>query len=411
LAKLLLLALLALLSFAANAATINAASCTDAAMDTALTSAAHGDTINVPTGNCDWSSIAVDKAVTVVGGGSSTSGTVITFTAEHALTVTKQSAGLIVFKNFRFLTAQAVRSILVQGSWQGTEPVIFQDSYWDQGEYRDFFFVAVAGGFIFSGNTAVGPRDPYAGAAMFHFKDTTNTDSWTTADTLGDRDTDGKDNLYIETNSFSGFNAAGLLDCDDNCRLVLRYNTMEYTGYNSHGNDTSSYGTRHFEIYENDFTYPDPNWNGANVPGGWVWIRGGTGVVFNNAFANITGSWWGDKTECFIHIRGAEDVRPQGACGSTSYPVPHQAGRNHNGTSEFTDPIRFWNNTGTLSIVDDWNWGNPCGFTWSDFFQWGRDAYNNGTSRPGYTAYTYPHPLLGGAAPSAPTGFRLVDLQ
>jgi hypothetical protein len=380
-------ALLLFCAATAQSATINAPSCTDAAMDAALLSAAHGDTINVPAGICSWSSVAVNKAVTIIGGGNGAGGSVITFTAEHALTVTKQSAGLVRIRNFRFITTQAVRSILVQGSWLGTEPVIFQDSYWDQSTGLDFFFVNVAGGFIFANNTAVGPSTPYAGSAMFHMKDINSPNSWTTADTLGSRDTTGKNNLYIESSTFTGFNSAGLLDCDDNCRLVLRNNTFAYTGYNSHGWDTSPYGTRHFEIYNNAFTYPNPNWDGGNV-NQYIWIRGGTGVVFNNSFVDITGSWWGNKNEVIISIRGAEDARPQGTCAATSYPVPHQAGRNHNGTSEFTDPIRFWGNTGTMVIAEGWLWGNPCGFTWSTFFQWGRDAFNNGTSRPGYTPYT-----------------------
>lgn len=91
--------------------------------------------------------------------------------------------------------------------------------------------------------------------------------------------------------------------------------------------------------------------------------------------------------------RGAEDIRPQGSCASVSYPVPAQIGQNYNGTAYFTDPIYIWGNTGAQEMNADWGWGNPCGLTFSDFWQEGRD-YVLGTAKPSYTAYTYPHPLV-----------------
>ena len=125
-------------------------------------------------------------------------------------------------------------------------------------------------------------------------------------------------------------------------------------------------------------------------------------MIFNNQFSDIAGSCWGNKPEIKFSIRAAEDVRPQGSCANTKYPAPHQLGQNYNGSSYFTDPIYIWGNTGTMAVSAAWNWGNPCGFTFSTFFQWGRDAVNNGTPRPGYTQYTYPHPLRSGNSMPAP---------
>ena len=226
---------------------------------------------------------------------------------------------------------------------------------------------------------------------------------------MGTHDTNGTLNIYIEDNTFYG-QSNGTIDCDDNCRVVVRYNTFTYGGFNSHGSNIYPYGMRHFEIYNNSFLYPNPNSDIANV-NQYIWIRGGSGVIFGNSLTNINGSWWGNKPEVRLSLRGAEDLRPQGTCAQVSYPVPHQLGQNNNGTSDFTDPIYFWGNTGTLGITEDWAWGNPCGFTWSTFFQWGRDGVSGSTAKPGYTPYPYPHPLVQGAVSLvlvAPTNLRIV---
>jgi hypothetical protein len=212
-------------------------------------------------------------------------------------------------------------------------------------------------------------------------------------------------NIYIEDSTFTGGTNQGI-DCDDACRMVNRHNVFNNSESNSHGADTSTFGMRHFEIYNNQFNNSRDSSQLSNENQA-VWIRGGTGVIYNNAFADLAGNFWGNKPEIRLNIRGAEDVRPQGSCGQVSYPVTRQLGQNYNGSAYFTDPMYLWGNTGTVGISADWGWGNPCGFSWSTFFQWGRDGVNNGTAKPGYTAYTYPHPLVSGGAPTAPTNFRV----
>lgn len=54
----------------------------------------------------------------------------------------------------------------------------------------------------------------------------------------------------------------------------------------------------------------------------------------------------------------------------------------------------IWGNVGTTAYFAGWNWGNSCGLEFNDFFQWGRDAFNDGTVRPDHEPYTYPHPLV-----------------
>jgi hypothetical protein len=78
------------------------------------------------------------------------------------------------------------------------------------------------------------------------------------------------------------------------------------------------------------------------------------------------------------------------------------------------EPFYIWNQTFT-PIVSDFGSqqgscsGAPVGFdTSSNYLVQGRD-YFVGTPKPGYTKYTFPHPLRSRAgAPSPPTNLRII---
>ena len=394
------LALLALLPFFAKtsiAATINASSCSQSNVAAAISSAANGDVVQVPAGTCNWSGLSIAKPIHLKGAG--VGKTNITVSGN---TVTKQSAGVVRVTDFSFSKSgggNASVGFTVSGSWKNSQPVIFQnDAFTINGS--GLFRVNVAGGFIVAGNAFTGAWDD----SFLKLKNSNDTESWAMADTFGTRDTNGTLNIYVENNTFYGGTNQGI-DCDDAARCVYRYNTLTYSSFNSHGWDTSPVGARHFEVYNNKFMHDGGTSQIANQ--NWaIWIRGGTGVIYSNQIANLAGSYWGDKAEINLSIRGAEDARPQGSCSSVKYPAPRQLGQNHNGSSYFTDPIYIWGNTGTVGIEAGWNWGNPCGLTWSTFFQWGRDAVNTGAPKPGYTAYPYPHPLTQGGSTSVPAALQ-----
>lgn len=369
------------------ASTLNAKSCAQADVSSAISSAAVGDTVQVPTGSCSWSGLVIAKSIYLKGSGVGNSN--ITLSGNN--TVTKQSNGIICISDFSFSKnngGNESKGWTVNGSWKNTEPVIFQDNSFVINQ-SGLFRLEVAGGVIIARNTFTGGWDD----SFIQPKDDNDSgNSWGMADTMGIKDATGKINHYIESNTFYGGTNQGI-DCDDSARCVYRYNKLTYSSFNTHGMATSPKGVRHFEVYNNEFIHNGETSQIANQS--WaIWIRGGTGVIYNNNIANIAGSYWGDKAEIKFSIRGAEDARPQGSCSNVKYPVPRQLGQNYDGTNYFTDPIFIWGNTGTVEIDAGWNWGNPCGLTWSAFFQWGRDAVNTGTPKPGYTPYTYPHPLL-----------------
>jgi len=413
---------------AAEAQTVNAASCSSTDVQNAINTAVAGGTVSVPAGNCTWSNlVTLSKAITLNGAGAGV--TKITLgSLSPIFQITKQTNGVTRISNITFVAgpnnAVFPFGINVGGPWPNGQPVIFQNDAFVTVS-SDMIGVATPGGVILSHNTFNGTWD----TRLIVIKDT-GTTSWTTADTMGSRDTSGWNNIYIEDNQFVG-GSNGITDCDDSCRMVVRHNTFgangqDSGGINSHGEDSSPQGMRHFEIYNNSFLFPDKSCAAGNSSlsniNQWIWIRGGTGVIFNNNFDHLQSTCWGTKTEVRLSLRGAEDDRPQGTCSQVTYPVPHQLGQNHNGTSSFTDPIRFWGNTGTvISVSGGWTWNNPCGFNWNTFFQWGRDGENaslllpillsltggsvsglGGSPKPGYTAYTYPHPLVQGSSSSNP---------
>lgn len=390
-----------------QAATRTAASCSQSAVSSAIAAANNGDVVQVPAGSCSWSGLSISKAIHLQGAG--VGQTRITLTGNN--TVTKQPAGITRVSGFTFTKSgggNASKGWTIRGSWQGAEPVVFQDNAYsisDSGLFR----IEVAGGVIIANSTFTGAWDD----SFLQLSDTADSGgSWSTADTIGARDTQGRLNIYVETNEFVGGTTQGL-DADNASRLVYRYNIADRSSVNSHGMDTSPVGVRHFEIYNNRFEHPGGSCSTPTCNQSWlVLMRGATGVITDNEFVDIAGSYWGDKREIHFWIRGAEDVRPQGSCSNVRYPVPRQVGQNHNGTSYFTDPIRIWNNTGPQVIDAGWNFGNPCGLNFSDFWQQGRDYALS--ARPGYVKYTYPHPLLGGTttppptSPAAPTNLRII---
>ena len=420
-------------------AQVTAQSCSSTDVQAAINSASAGQTVSVPAGNCTWgsNSVAINKAITLNGAGQGV--TNILVNSNPSVNITKQTGGPTRIKNLSFTGTSAnvvPHFIAVGGPWPNGQPVIFQNVTFNAngGTMVD---VGTPGGAIFSHIAFVGTWDN----ALVTIKDPGETTSWHTPDTLGSKDTTGFANVYIEDSTFIG-GSNGVTDCDDSCRMVVRHNTFGFGGRdsggpNSHGQDSSPQGMRHFEIYSNSFLFPDKTCTAGNSSlsntNQFIWIRGGTGVIYNNNFDHLSSTCWGTKTEIKLSNRGAEDDRPQGTCSATHYPVPHQIGQNNNGSSDFTDPIWFWGNNGaTISVSGSWGWGNPCGFDWNTFFQWGRDGSNSslnlsllslsvngvsvsglgGSPKPGYTAYTYPHPLAQGSAsasaPAAPSNLSAI---
>lgn len=180
--------------------------------------------------------------------------------------------------------------------------------------------------------------------------------------------------LYIEDNNFKNvtsgdpayFWGGSAVQGYYGSRTVFRYNFVEMATVDMHGTP-GMVGARWWEVYENTF-YVVPTGDLDKAIG----MRGGSGVIFNNR-----------KTGRTDYKAGITLYEEDGG-----YPALYQIGR---GKNQAADPAYVWGNDSSMNVGSG-----------SSNVQAGRDFILG--AKPGYAPYTYPHPLVSGAAaaPSAP---------
>jgi hypothetical protein len=235
--------------------------------------------------------------------------------------------------------------------------------------------------------------------------------------------------VYIEDNTFTGTGLGGT-PAADSCyggRLVFRHNSLINQNVVFHGTDSTgrARSVRSYEIYDNDFYAPD-----YMMDVGFR-IRGGTGVFWGNTLhgngntfpyhgyknaivceyfrseqnyqpwglANGQNPWDQNSDQsghltldqpgaglCLDQIRGNPPINQR--TGSAAWP------------RQQAEPIYVWSNNWTPVPNNPGALINPV----TASIQLGRDIIDNGnTPMPGYTPYTYPHPLVTGGGTPTPT--------
>jgi hypothetical protein len=223
------------------------------------------------------------------------------------------------------------------------------------------------------------------------------SNAWNEPDTMGDADTNGTSNLYIEDCFFTGFHL-GAIDFSTSIRGVFRHNVLDNSAITIHGPDTSPEGMRHGEFYNCtgifDGTFAQEDWP-ANM-NYWITWRGGSGIVTDNTLDNIISWAWGQKgginLECQMINRNAGPY----ACWNNGYPVPHQTGQGY----PTLEGCYIWNNNAELRFGPAQYGADECrhGYVVTDYVQLGRDYFASAKNR--YRKYTYPHPLRAQPIPS-----------
>lgn len=400
-----------------QAATVNAASCSVAAVQTAINTAANGDTVVIPNGSCTWTSgITTSKQITITG--QAKGAVLIAHSAGGGdlFAITTGSSFNTRVSNINFLAGSGTGHYLdISGS--GKPPVI-HDNYFrvPDGQLAHSISHGRNGG-VFHHNTFDSLSANGTESGNLQLKDTSGTStSWSTPSTMGMNDTNGTANTYIEDNVFNAITLQAI-DIDDNARVVIRHNTFNDSSMTIHGCDTSFNSGRHYEIYDNTFVYhltPAGGYNyPLNVANGWIFPRAGTGVIQGNAMDNINSVDWGNKPEVKMMLMSIHRSGPGSGCGCSgaTYPASQQIGR---GNGNALEPLYIWGNSGIglpeFPSKDDFT-PDQCGrnyvtYTTANYVQLGRD-YFTAIAKPGYTKFTYPHPLtLSGPAPSPPSGLR-----
>lgn len=380
-----------------QAATINANSCSRADVSSAVATARPGDTIQVPSGTCSWSGGIAITGVSLLGAGSSPTGTVIT---AGLVSITKHSTNYTRLSGIRFTgTDQHISA----GGSANAKPYIIDNNY-IRADVSGKALQLTANGGLLHHNQFI--ANTWTNADVFNI--VTNED-WSQAPTLGVEDVTGERNIYFEDNAFTNV-VETMPDGDMGSRLVIRYNRYVDSSIVFHGgypNDSSpNGGTRHFEVYNNVFDRVS-----NSIPlNKWIWVRGSSGVIANNVMKRADspdGYSYGNKTEIRLTV----------GCPN-AYPMQYQVGQTRQAPENPpTRPLAIFGNTGAgttdsnfISIAGSDTAGPSCSRP-ADYIKSGRDFVLSNTW--GWKPFTYPHPLQSGTQSTSlvapPGNLRIVQ--
>jgi hypothetical protein len=389
------------------AATINASSCSQSAVQAAINSALDGDTVRVPAGSCTWTGgvSILNKTLTLAGAGSGAGGTQIVYggTGHALLSIDAGSrTGRMDVSGFWFFGGAA-------DNWTGTAIVFSGPVGWKNLRIHHNLFDgnkqwSISGK---TGTYGVIDHNTFQGSAHGITMSGRGNSDWSTLLTLGTADF-----FFIEDNAFNwndwyGNTGAVAADFVNGGRIVFRNNSVKQGFFETHDRARSGWPSANaWEVYRNTFWTNSTKWKGID-------LTAGTGVAWGNAF---TGNWSypiggmdyktaqpGSIPQC-----DGNDPADQNVAGQSGWRCQYQIGTQGYGSTATSYPAYFWNNLEN---------GSATGMVvtaGASHVVAGRDYFNNGTTpKPGYVPYTYPHPLTqdGDPQPStlaAPTNLRVV---
>jgi hypothetical protein len=283
-------------------ATVNAASCNAADVQTALKNAAHGDTVKIPAGTCTWSTQvtldAMARSIALRGAGPTQ--TLITVAVATPIKISTAQGYTFALSGIG-LTGGSGSVIAIGGSARS----------W---RVSNLTATNLASGPLISvGGATYGVIDhvTFTGGNQVNFASVadTNWTSWQQPLTLGRatavifeddtvKFTDQHDDVRV-------------IDSHSGGRVVLRHSAINNFVLGADGSYSSSAGSLQFEIYDNQIaiTNPTNTWASPLWPT-LVSITGGTSVWFDNTFTI-------DKA---IFIGGGMQIAPmRAASGFGSY--------------------------------------------------------------------------------------------
>jgi len=418
----------------------------------AVNLASDGDIVLVPAGNCTITTqVAVtNKKIAIIGAGIDTTTLTANITSGTRPGVFKVTTKPARIKGFTFNGTAPTYGAHVVFEGTGDETALFR--------IDNCKFTVNSGYAILVWGLSYGLIDnnTFITTVDHSFIDlySDNRTSWGRASSLGTNKA-----VYIEDCTFTNSAVSGnyrTVTTDAGVRFVFRYNTVTNQALDAHGYCGNGLaGTMSFEIYNNTWLVT----SGTSMFR-WIFLRSGTGVVYNNAMTNNgTISRHIDMTE--YRLAGVDSCTGAAKTCCTSYPCLDQIGR---GTDQALDPAYFWNNTvnevaavvsvnpvidsawkvstvysqdyyvvpivsngyyysattGGTSSSSEPSWPTTIGqtvgdnsITWinmcqilniSSVIQINRDYFVD-VAKPNYTPYVYPHPLA--VTPQPPANLKI----
>jgi hypothetical protein len=417
----------------AKGATINAASCSQANVQSAINAAANGDTVAIPAGSCSWSSSVswTNKDITVQGAG--IGNTVITGSGLFSINQTKTPAswritGMTMTGGApdRVIALHGENASIAMKGWR-IDHIRFNYS---QAQVNPLIMITgVLWGLI---DNCTFDGTGYEISAIFGYLNSEGSGTpsgtlyWNRPVNLGTDEA-----VYFEdiTVNFSG-NGPTVFDLVYGGSAVLRHSTIKYNYFITHSARGNDRGGMKYEVYNNTF-----QGNGFYRV---AQLRSGTGVIFNNTISGYSNNNFDVDNQRSSTESGCYAVSsPLGRCnGSSSYdgnvasngwPCLDQTGRGGGAPkNQPSVPLYTWNNGTNATCATGGTCDNkskvtingacPSSAAWikttgdaSPHPGGVVDYVNNGsTPKPGYTPYTYPHPLRSQTPPPQPMiDFRL----
>lgn len=422
---------------------VNAASTSRADVQSAIDSAISGDTVIVPAGSSTWTTaVSVSgKNLTLQGNGIGSTN-ITDGTSGGALSISANSTDFVRVTGFTFIASGTHTSDGIIDISGTQADIAFRFDH-----NRILISSAVTRGIIVTSvyglidNTTfdiTATTGSIQSVSVWGSSDSTDGGytPWTRSLTLGSQNA-----VYVEDCTFNYTTAiAGTEDGIDGYgggRIVIRNSSFTNVTVGFHGTDSGNRRSLHsFEIYDNTFT------NNSSTTLRAATIRGGTGVIYGNTYGG-SGSGWGGVTLMYYRACPPLDQSAWGTCDGTLWKLNSATlssngsrecstsgtvgfnttdketlgtfggayqryfdgpaangypGRDQPGitTGQVVDPIYVWSNDGNNAGTYDG--GSPPAGGIEAYIESGRDYINNGTTaKPGYTALTYPHPLIGGS--------------
>ena len=379
------------------AATINAASCAQSAVQSAVNSANDGDIVNVPAGTCTWNAAVsiTNKTITLAGAGSGAGGTKIQYGGTgHTLIDVRAGAktGKMDISGFWFVGGDP-------NYWDGVAMQLYGPNGWKNLRVHHNVFDGNYPWTIKGGSATNGLIDHniFQGQAFGIMLYGNGAADWASPLTLGTSDFFFIEDNIFNWNDFYGSTGVPAMDMDSGGRQVFRNNTVRYGFWETHDKARSTLVSANaYEIYNNVFWTSTNKWKGTD-------ISAGTGVIWGNTF---TGDWsvpigaidYKSFDPRSVKLCDGTDPADQNVPGQSGWRCQYQIGSMGEGATAYSYPLYVWGNTKNGATV-----GMAC-TNGCNHVQAGRDYINNGTTpKPGYTPFTYPHPLQSGT-PIAPVG-------